>query len=136
MDVLLPTALGLFLAAIAVAFGDNLLFSHKENDNGRLISGGESNTVIGTWTERESDSLCDDFIQWRRNVYSSGTTYGSKTGYLFKERVIQDESSVKHSECRVVQVSVLSSSGIGGDSSTHCWVDNFLHVYIYMSQCH
>ena len=42
MGLLLPTALGLFLAAIAVAFGDiNLLFPHnrlKEN-------GGESNTV-------------------------------------------------------------------------------------------
>ena len=102
MGLLLPTALGLFLAAIAVAFGDiNILFPHnrlKEN-------GGESNTVAGAWTESDN-RLCDNFIRWRRNAYSSGTTYGSKTGYLFKERVIQDESSVKHNECRIVQVSV------------------------------
>ena len=52
-------------------------------------------------SESFSSFLCEDFINLRRKAYSSGLTYASKTGYLFKEK-IQNESQLD--QCYIIQV--------------------------------
>ncbi len=98
------TVSGLVMATISIVVGLSMaaiIVTFNTTEVGELMK------VEGRWSAKymsKEDWQSTSCLKWRKNSYSYGISYSTKTGYLFEEDVKDDESKING--CTISEVSL------------------------------